>query len=117
MMLIMALAAHNYGKRPLFIGFEMSNDEQAARYDALIGEFGDGRPGASSLAAPVGAPSVAAVCAAASAERAARPRLVEDERGLGASDALHVRWSGHGRDLSHGDGVAPPPPGDIFFGG
>lgn len=31
-----AIAAHDYGKRPLFIGFEMSNEEQEARYDAII---------------------------------------------------------------------------------
>jgi hypothetical protein len=37
MMLAMAIAAHNYGKTPLFIGFEMSNEEQEARYDAIVG--------------------------------------------------------------------------------
>lgn len=36
MMLIMALAAHSYGKVPLFIGFEMSNEEQEARHDAIV---------------------------------------------------------------------------------
>lgn len=33
--LIMANAAHRAGRRPLFISFEMSVDEQLARYDAL----------------------------------------------------------------------------------
>ncbi|MGW0060336.1 DnaB-like helicase C-terminal domain-containing protein [Streptosporangium sandarakinum] len=34
-MLMMALAANNAGKVPLFIGFEMSNNEQEERLDAL----------------------------------------------------------------------------------
>jgi replicative DNA helicase len=31
-----AINAHRYGATPLFVSFEMSNDEQAARHDALI---------------------------------------------------------------------------------
>lgn len=38
MMLKMAMAAHDFAKTPLFIGFEMSNEEQEARYDALAAE-------------------------------------------------------------------------------
>jgi replicative DNA helicase len=34
--LIIGNAAHTYGKRPLFISFEMSVEEQEARYDSLI---------------------------------------------------------------------------------
>jgi replicative DNA helicase len=34
-MLIMAMAAHAHGLRPLFLSFEMSNEEQQARFDAL----------------------------------------------------------------------------------
>jgi replicative DNA helicase len=33
--LIMAMACHVYGKRPMMISFEMAVDEQLARYDAL----------------------------------------------------------------------------------
>lgn len=36
MLMRMAIAAHEYGKVPLFIGFEMSNEEQEARHDAMI---------------------------------------------------------------------------------
>lgn len=36
MVLKMAMAAHEYGKTPLFVGFEMSNTEQEARYDAML---------------------------------------------------------------------------------
>ena len=36
MNLIMANAAHQHGVSPLFVSFEMSNEEQQARYDALI---------------------------------------------------------------------------------
>jgi hypothetical protein len=36
MMLRMAIEAHDFGKSPLFFGFEMSNDEQEARYDAMV---------------------------------------------------------------------------------
>ncbi|MFN2347138.1 MAG: DnaB-like helicase C-terminal domain-containing protein [Dermatophilaceae bacterium] len=39
LMLKMAMAAHDFGKRPLFIGFEMSNEEQEARHDALAAEI------------------------------------------------------------------------------
>ena len=39
MMLLMAMAAHDYGKTPLFLGFEMSNEEQEARHDALAAEI------------------------------------------------------------------------------
>jgi replicative DNA helicase len=35
LMLLCAMAAHAEGKHPLFIGFEMSNDEQAERLDAI----------------------------------------------------------------------------------
>lgn len=35
-LLAMTVAVHSYHKRPLFIGFEMSNAEQAARYDAIV---------------------------------------------------------------------------------
>lgn len=35
LMLLAAMAAHLYGKRPLFIGFEMTNEEQEERYDAI----------------------------------------------------------------------------------
>lgn len=35
MLMKMAIAAHEYGKSPLFIGFEMSNTEQEARHDAM----------------------------------------------------------------------------------
>ena len=34
--LILANAAHTHGKRPLFVSFEMSIEEQEARYDSLI---------------------------------------------------------------------------------
>lgn len=36
MTLIMANAAHLHGKAPLFVSFEMSAEEQAARYDAIV---------------------------------------------------------------------------------
>ena len=36
MTLIMANAAHNHGIVPMYVSFEMSIDEQAARYDSLI---------------------------------------------------------------------------------
>lgn len=36
MTLYMANAAHLHGKTPLFVSFEMSADEQAARYDAIV---------------------------------------------------------------------------------
>ena len=36
MTLIMANAAHLHGKSPLFVSFEMSAEEQAARYDAIV---------------------------------------------------------------------------------
>ena len=42
MMLMMALAAQQHGKRPLFIGFEMSNEEQEARHDAIVSEISYG---------------------------------------------------------------------------
>jgi replicative DNA helicase len=38
-LLSFALAAHLYGATPLFIGFEMSNEEQEARMDAMIGKL------------------------------------------------------------------------------
>lgn len=34
--LIIANSAHRFGKRPLFVSFEMSVEEQTARYDSLI---------------------------------------------------------------------------------
>lgn len=37
--LILANEAHNHGKRPLFVSFEMSIEEQEARYDALISKI------------------------------------------------------------------------------
>jgi replicative DNA helicase len=36
MTLIMANAAHNHGITPMYVSFEMSIEEQAARYDAII---------------------------------------------------------------------------------
>lgn len=39
MMLLMAMAAHDFGKRPLFLGFEMTNEEQEARHDALAAQI------------------------------------------------------------------------------
>lgn len=36
MTLIMASAAHNHGVVPMYVSFEMSIEEQAARYDAII---------------------------------------------------------------------------------
>lgn len=36
MLLKMAIEAHRVGKVPLFVGFEMSNAEQEARYDAML---------------------------------------------------------------------------------
>jgi len=36
MTLMMANAAHLHGKRPLFVSFEMSYEEQASRYDAIV---------------------------------------------------------------------------------
>lgn len=41
--LILANSAHVYGKRPLFVSFEMSIEEQEARYDALISKVPYGR--------------------------------------------------------------------------
>lgn len=41
--LIIANSAHIYGKRPLFVSFEMSIEEQEARYDALISKVPYGR--------------------------------------------------------------------------
>jgi len=41
--LIIANAAHVHGKRPLFVSFEMSIEEQEARYDALISKVPYGR--------------------------------------------------------------------------
>lgn len=41
--LIIANSAHIYGKRPLFVSFEMSIEEQEARYDALISRVPYGR--------------------------------------------------------------------------
>lgn len=41
--LIIANAAHIHGKRPLFVSFEMSIEEQEARYDALISRVPYGR--------------------------------------------------------------------------
>lgn len=38
MMLLMAMSAHDFGKTPLFLGFEMSNEEQEARHDALAAQ-------------------------------------------------------------------------------
>jgi replicative DNA helicase len=35
LLLLAAMAAHLYGERPLFIGFEMSNEEQEERFDAI----------------------------------------------------------------------------------
>ena len=39
MMLKMAMSAHDFGRTPLFIGFEMSNEEQEARHDALAAQI------------------------------------------------------------------------------
>lgn len=39
MMLLAALAAHKLSKRPLLIGFEMSNDEQEQRVDAITAQI------------------------------------------------------------------------------
>lgn len=36
MLIRMAIEAHNYGRTPLFIGFEMSNEEQEARHDSMV---------------------------------------------------------------------------------
>jgi replicative DNA helicase len=36
MLLAMAIAAHTLGLKVLFIGFEMSNQEQGARYDSMV---------------------------------------------------------------------------------
>jgi len=41
--LIIGNAAHIHGKRPLFVSFEMSIEEQEARYDALISRVPYGR--------------------------------------------------------------------------
>lgn len=41
--LILANSAHVHGKRPLFVSFEMSIEEQEARYDALIAKVPYGR--------------------------------------------------------------------------
>lgn len=41
--LILANSAHIHGKRPLFVSFEMSIEEQEARYDALIAKVPYGR--------------------------------------------------------------------------
>lgn len=41
--LILANSAHIHGKRPLFVSFEMSIEEQEARYDALIARVPYGR--------------------------------------------------------------------------
>jgi replicative DNA helicase len=35
LLLLAAMAAHLHGERPLFIGFEMSNEEQEERFDAI----------------------------------------------------------------------------------
>ena len=49
--LIIANSAHIHGKRPLFISFEMSIEEQEARYDALISKVPYGRILSGDLAA------------------------------------------------------------------
>lgn len=41
--LILANSSHIHGKRPLFVSFEMSIEEQEARYDALIAKVPYGR--------------------------------------------------------------------------
>jgi replicative DNA helicase len=41
--LILANSAHIHGKRPLFVSFEMSIEEQEARYDSLISKVPYGR--------------------------------------------------------------------------
>lgn len=38
-----AIAAHQAGNHVLFIGFEMSNDEQAARFDSMVGKVDHAR--------------------------------------------------------------------------
>jgi replicative DNA helicase len=40
--LILAISAHIFGVRPMFVSFEMSIEEQEARYDALIAKVGYG---------------------------------------------------------------------------
>ena len=39
MLLHSSLFAHNWGKRPLFVTFEMSNEEQLARLDAMVAKI------------------------------------------------------------------------------
>lgn len=42
-LLAIAKSVRSYGKRPLLVGFEMTNTEQAERYDAMVGEVSFGR--------------------------------------------------------------------------
>jgi replicative DNA helicase len=41
--LMAARAAHSYGERPLFMGFEMSNEEQEERFDAINSQISHSR--------------------------------------------------------------------------
>lgn len=43
LMLLASMAAHNYGVKPLFIGFEMTNHEQEERYDAIRAKISHSR--------------------------------------------------------------------------
>lgn len=49
LMLLASMAAHNYGVKPLFIGFEMTNHEQEERYDAIRAKVSHSRLRAGSL--------------------------------------------------------------------
>jgi len=100
--LIIANSAHIYGKRPLFVSFEMSIEEQEARYDALISKVPYGRI----LAGDLTASDMKRITLALSRRKHMQPFVFsEDTASLTTVTALGGKIQEYQPDLLVVDGV------------
>lgn len=100
--LIIANSAHIYGKRPLFVSFEMSIEEQEARYDALISKVPYGRI----LAGDLTASDMKKITLALSRRKHMQPFVFsEDTASLTTVTALGGKIQEYQPDLLVVDGV------------
>ena len=102
MTLIMANAAHNHGVVPMYVSFEMSIEEQAARYDAVI----SGVPHTNIIRGALSDDEMTKITKAVSMRRNMQPFIMtEDTSSLTTVSALAGKVQQHRPQLLIVDGV------------
>lgn len=102
LLLVIAMAAHLLGLKVLFIGFEMSNQEQGARYDSVAAKVDHLRL----LAGEIGLKDIRDLERAGQAREGLQPFIVSTDISAGATvSAIAAKIDQHQPDLVLVDGL------------